>query len=97
MARRTGPLSRFTVIDLWRVRSGPTAVRQLADWGADVIIVEHPVRGDGQRGLASSGVSTEINDDHEVWCDPFICYEVEDNNYVNQFEVSAGLVIRFGN
>ena len=27
------PLSRFTVLDLTRVRSGPTCVRQLADWG----------------------------------------------------------------
>lgn len=34
------PLSRFKVIDLTRVRAGPTAVRQLADWGADVIKVE---------------------------------------------------------
>src|ERR1700755_387597 len=30
-------LSRFTVLDLTRVRSGPTCVRQLADWGANVI------------------------------------------------------------
>lgn len=36
------PLSRFKVLDLTRVRSGPTAVRQLADWGADVIKVEAP-------------------------------------------------------
>jgi crotonobetainyl-CoA:carnitine CoA-transferase CaiB-like acyl-CoA transferase len=35
-------LSRFTVIDLTRVRSGPTAVRQLADWGANVIKIELP-------------------------------------------------------
>ena len=35
-------LSRFTVLDLSRVRSGPTAVRQLADWGANVIKVEMP-------------------------------------------------------
>jgi crotonobetainyl-CoA:carnitine CoA-transferase CaiB-like acyl-CoA transferase len=36
------PLSRFKVIDLTRARSGPTAVRQLADWGADVLKVEAP-------------------------------------------------------
>jgi crotonobetainyl-CoA:carnitine CoA-transferase CaiB-like acyl-CoA transferase len=36
------PLSRFKVIDLTRARAGPTAVRQLADWGADVIKVEAP-------------------------------------------------------
>src|SRR6202051_1554506 len=37
-------LERFTVLDLTRVRSGPTAVRQLADWGANVIKIETPAR-----------------------------------------------------
>jgi len=36
------PLSRFRVIDVAHVRAGPTCVRQLADWGADVIKVEAP-------------------------------------------------------
>jgi crotonobetainyl-CoA:carnitine CoA-transferase CaiB-like acyl-CoA transferase len=39
------PLARFKVIDLTRARSGPTAVRQLADWGADVLKVESPGAG----------------------------------------------------
>jgi crotonobetainyl-CoA:carnitine CoA-transferase CaiB-like acyl-CoA transferase len=47
-------LERFTVLDLTRVRSGPTAVRQLADWGANVIKVEPPesVEADGALGAA---------------------------------------------
>ena len=35
-------LSKYTVLDLTRVRSGPTCVRQLADWGANVIKIEAP-------------------------------------------------------
>jgi len=48
-AQPQGPLARFKVIDLSRVRSGPTAVRQLADWGASVIKVESP-EGDAGMG-----------------------------------------------
>src|ERR1700742_4316049 len=43
------PLSRFKVIDLTLARAGPSCVRTLADWGADVIRVEPPPE-DGESG-----------------------------------------------
>src|SRR4051794_20783913 len=52
--RGSRALERFTVLDLTRVRSGPTCVRQLADWGANVIKIETPphleVAGDAPGG-----------------------------------------------
>ena len=47
-------LSRFSVIDLTRVRAGPTCVRQFADFGAKVIKVES-AGGDGGLGGARLG------------------------------------------
>lgn len=49
-----GPLSRFTVLDLTRVRSGPTAVRQFADWGANVIKIEAPEAVDKGKGMGGA-------------------------------------------
>src|SRR5258708_36595269 len=45
-------LARFRVIDMTQVRAGPTAARQLADWGADMIQVQMPqqMRGDDTLG-----------------------------------------------
>jgi len=54
MSDYAGPLSRFTVLDLTRVRSGPTAVRQFADWGANVIKIEAPEAVDTAKGMGGA-------------------------------------------
>ncbi len=43
-------LAPYTVLDLTRVRSGPTCVRQFADWGANVIKIEQPTKDVGNLG-----------------------------------------------
>jgi len=42
-------LARFTVLDLTRVRAGPTCVRQLADWGANVIKIDALLEDGGEQ------------------------------------------------
>lgn len=51
-----GALDGIRVIDITQVGAGPMCACLLAQWGADVIKIEHPVRGDSLRGLQSSGV-----------------------------------------
>ena len=55
---RPGPLSSIKVVDAATIFAGPVAATLLADYGADVIKVEHP-DGDGLRGLGwqKDGVS----------------------------------------
>ena len=51
-ASKKPPLDGFKVLDLSRVLAGPWCTMTLADLGADVIKIEHPLNGDDTRGWA---------------------------------------------
>ena len=57
-------LSHLTVIDLTRVRAGPTAVRQLADWGAQVVKVEMPPALDEGEGVGGPREDSDFQNVH---------------------------------
>ena len=63
-ASESPPLARFTVLDLTRVRSGPTAVRQLADWGANVIKIEAPAAIDSAKGMGGARNGPDFQNIH---------------------------------
>ncbi len=48
-------MTGFRVLELAQFTFVPAAGAILADWGADVIKVEHPARGDTQRGFLNMG------------------------------------------
>ncbi len=62
--RASKALSRFTVLDLTRVRSGPTCVRQLADWGANVIKIEMPPQIESGEGLGGPREGSDFQNLH---------------------------------
>ncbi|HEX6421552.1 MAG TPA: CaiB/BaiF CoA-transferase family protein [Acidimicrobiales bacterium] len=51
-----GPLDGIRVVEVASWMFVPSGGSVLVDWGADVIKVEHPVTGDPQRGLVTSGL-----------------------------------------
>src|SRR5687768_5772008 len=57
-------LARFTVLDVTRVRSGPTCVRQLADWGANVIKIEMPPDEKGGEGMGGPREGSDFQNLH---------------------------------
>lgn len=54
-------LEGVKVVELAEWAFVPSAGATLADWGADVIKIEHPVRGDSLRGLMLPGGVADFN------------------------------------
>jgi formyl-CoA transferase len=62
--RASAALNRFTVLDLTRVRAGPTCVRQLADWGANCIKIEMPEHMADGEGLGGPREGSDFQNLH---------------------------------
>jgi crotonobetainyl-CoA:carnitine CoA-transferase CaiB-like acyl-CoA transferase len=62
----TKVMNGIRVVEVAQFTFVPAAGAILADWGADVIKVEHPVRGDTQRGFINMGGFTLDPDRHPL-------------------------------
>ena len=63
----TAPLEGVRVLEVAIYAFVPSAVAILADWGADVVKVEHPVTGDPGRNTAAWGVPAEVDGVSHLW------------------------------
>src|SRR5258708_825557 len=57
-------LSRLRILDLSRVRAGPTCVKQFADFGADVIKIESPPGGDPNEAMGGPREGPDMQNLH---------------------------------
>jgi crotonobetainyl-CoA:carnitine CoA-transferase CaiB-like acyl-CoA transferase len=63
----SGPLDGVRVVEVAIFAFVPSAGAILADWGADVLKIEHPVTGDPQRGIPAWGVPAEVRGVHHLF------------------------------
>ena len=54
------PLDGLSVLDLTRARAGPTATRQLGDWGADILKIEAPAAPGAPEGVTGARQSSDF-------------------------------------
>ena len=63
----TAPLQGVKVLEVAIYAFVPSAAAILADWGADVLKVEHPTMGDPGRSTAAWGVPADVNGVSHLW------------------------------
>jgi len=67
MGKPSSALEGIRVIDLSAMGATPMAAELLAQWGAEVIHIEHPIRGDGGRIIQHGGSSTYLWTEVNYW------------------------------
>jgi crotonobetainyl-CoA:carnitine CoA-transferase CaiB-like acyl-CoA transferase len=86
-------LGRFRVLDLTRVRSGPTCVRVLADMGADVIRIESPPGLDPTGNMNTRDSSDALNLHRNKRSITLNLKETEARDILRRLVLSADVVV----
>ncbi len=85
-----GALEKIKVIELCRVLAGPWASQTLADLGADVIKIEHPMSGDDTRAWGPPYLTSAENEKLSAY---FLCTNRNKRSVAIDFSKPAGRVI----